>query len=47
MIRIFALDMDGTILDSDSKLSEDNIKALRDLESTGVRVVLAFEYSQF
>lgn len=41
MIRIFALDMDGTILDSDSKLSEDNIKALRDLESTGVRVVLA------
>lgn len=41
MIRIFALDMDGTLLDSDSKLSEDNIKALRDLESTGVRVVLA------
>lgn len=41
MIRIFALDMDGTLLDSNSKLSEDNIKALRDLESTGVRVVLA------
>lgn len=41
MIKIFALDIDGTILDSDSKLSEDNIKAIRDLESTGVRVVLA------
>lgn len=41
MIKIFALDMDGTLLDSKSKLSEDNIKALRDLESTGIRVVLA------
>lgn len=41
MIRIFALDIDGTLLDSNSKLLEDNIKALRDLESTGVRIVLA------
>ncbi|MDO5047727.1 MAG: HAD family hydrolase [Anaerococcus sp.] len=41
MIKLFALDLDGTLLDSRSILRKENIKALRDLEASGVRVILA------
>lgn len=41
MIKLFAIDLDGTLLDSNSKMSEENIKALKDLEASGVRVVIS------
>lgn len=40
MIRILAIDIDGTLLNSKSILEEKTIAALRDLEEIGVRIVL-------
>lgn len=40
MIRIFAIDIDGTLLNSNGNLDKKTVDALRDLEETGVRVVL-------
>lgn len=40
MIKLFALDMDGTLLDSKSRLREETIDALKDLQASGVRVLL-------
>lgn len=40
MIRILAIDIDGTLLNSKSILEKKTIDALRDLEEIGVRIVL-------
>ena len=40
MIRILAIDIDGTLLHSKSILEEKTIAALRELEEIGVRIVL-------
>lgn len=41
MIKLFALDLDGTLLDNESKLGKENISALRKLNEYGVKTVLA------
>ena len=40
MIRILAIDIDGTLLNSKSILEKKTIEALRELEEIGVRIVL-------
>jgi hydroxymethylpyrimidine pyrophosphatase-like HAD family hydrolase len=39
-IRLLALDLDGTLLDSRGELSERNLGAIRAARARGVRVVL-------
>lgn len=39
--RLIALDMDGTLLDSDGKVSARNVAAIRAAEAAGVEVVIA------
>ncbi|MDO5516739.1 MAG: sugar-phosphatase [Clostridium sp.] len=41
MYKLIALDMDGTLLTSEKKVSEDTKKALKKAEEKGVKVVLA------
>jgi 5-amino-6-(5-phospho-D-ribitylamino)uracil phosphatase len=40
-IKLIALDMDGTLLDQNHEVSEENRKAIRDAEDKGVKVVLS------
>ncbi len=39
--RLIAIDMDGTLLNSDGKVSERNLAAIRDAEARGVEVAIA------
>ncbi|GEP19649.1 sugar-phosphatase [Pediococcus argentinicus] len=39
-IKIVAIDMDGTLLNDQSKISEDNLKALNAASAKGVKIVL-------
>lgn len=39
-IKLIALDLDGTLLTSDKKISETNLRALRAAQEQGVKVVL-------
>ena len=41
MIKLIASDMDGTLLDSNHKISEENIKAIEDAENKGVIFTIA------
>ena len=41
MYKLIALDMDGTLLTSDKKISENTKNALKEAEAKGVKVVLA------
>jgi Cof subfamily protein (haloacid dehalogenase superfamily) len=41
MIKLLALDLDGTVLNSHGEVSERNLKALRDAEENGVFVTIA------
>lgn len=41
MIKLLALDLDGTVLNSHGKASERNLQALRDAEERGVYVTIA------
>jgi len=41
MYKLLALDMDGTLLNKDHKISEENIKAIRMAKDMGIKVVLA------
>jgi cof-like hydrolase len=40
MIKLFAIDMDGTLLNSKDKINESSIKAIRKLNESGVKTVL-------
>ena len=40
-IRLVAIDLDGTLLDRDKKVSDQTVHALRCLPNSGVRVVIA------
>lgn len=41
MIKLIASDMDGTLLNTEHKLSEENLKAIKEAESKGVKFVIA------
>lgn len=41
MIKLLALDLDGTLLNSKGKISEENLKAIRLAEEAGVLVTIA------
>lgn len=41
MIKLFAFDLDGTLLDNKSNLSESSIEAIQKLDDAGIKVVLA------
>lgn len=41
MIKLFAFDLDGTLLDNKSNLSESSIEAIKKLDEAGIKVVLA------
>ncbi|WP_159887139.1 Cof-type HAD-IIB family hydrolase [Paenibacillus puerhi] len=38
--RLIALDVDGTLLDDDHRLSDETIRTLRDVQRAGLRIVL-------
>ncbi|MGX7106838.1 Cof-type HAD-IIB family hydrolase [Hutsoniella sourekii] len=40
MIKLIAIDLDGTLLDSNHNLSEENIKALHFAKNKGVKIVI-------
>lgn len=39
--RLFAFDLDGTLLDSTKKLSNANLEALREIQESGAVIVFA------
>lgn len=41
MIKLFAFDIDGTLLDNKSKVPDSSIEALKKLDDVGIKVVLA------
>lgn len=41
MIKLFAFDIDGTLLDSSIKMPDNNIKALRKLNDSGIKTIFA------
>ncbi|MFB6466306.1 Cof-type HAD-IIB family hydrolase [Cytobacillus sp. Hz8] len=41
MIKCIATDMDGTLLTAQQKITEENIKAIREAQSMGIEVVVA------
>ncbi|MDO4661552.1 MAG: HAD family hydrolase [Tissierellia bacterium] len=41
MIKLFVLDLDGTLLNSNNDISKENIEALNSLSDTGVKIVFA------
>lgn len=41
MLKLIAIDMDGTLLDDNKKMSSENIKALEKLHNDGVEIVIA------
>ena len=41
MIKLIASDMDGTLLNSNHKISEENIKAIKEAERKGIRFAIA------
>ena len=41
MIKIIASDMDGTLLNSDHKISDENLKAIREAQEKGIHFAIA------
>ncbi|MDO4604808.1 MAG: Cof-type HAD-IIB family hydrolase [Helcococcus sp.] len=41
MLKLIAIDLDGTLLDDNKKLQNDNIRALEELHNRGVEIVIA------
>lgn len=41
MIKLFAFDIDGTLLDNNSKVTDESREALKKLDDAGIKVVLA------
>ena len=40
MIKLIAIDMDGTLLDSQKEIPEENIKAIQEAAEAGIKIVL-------
>lgn len=40
MIKLIAIDLDGTLLNSDNKIPEENVKAIQKAAQAGVKIVL-------
>lgn len=40
-IKLFVTDMDGTLLNSEHKISEENLEALKELKETGTEIMVA------
>lgn len=40
MIKLIAIDLDGTLLDSDKKISNENIKAIQTATKAGIKIVI-------
>lgn len=40
MIKFVGIDLDGTLLDSDKKISEENLRAIEKLEKSGIQVTI-------
>ena len=40
MIKLIAIDLDGTLLNSDKKIPEENVKAIQKAAQAGVKIVL-------
>lgn len=40
MIKLIAIDLDGTLLNSDKKIPEENVKAIQAAAKAGVKIVL-------
>ena len=41
MIKLIAADMDGTLINSDHTISDENLKAIKDAEDRGIRFAIA------
>ena len=39
-VKLIAIDMDGTLLNSQKKIPEENIKAIQEAAETGIKIVL-------
>ena len=40
MIKLIAIDLDGTLLNSDKKIPDENVKAIQEAAKAGVKIVL-------
>lgn len=40
MIKLIAVDMDGTLLNSDHKISKENLEAIKKAEEKGIKVAI-------
>src|SRR5690625_235204 len=47
MVKLIAIDLDGTLLNKENKISETNLEAIKHAQSTGVEVVVATGRAQF
>ena len=39
-VKLIAIDMDGTLLNSQKEIPEENIKAIQDAAAAGIKIVL-------
>jgi HAD superfamily hydrolase (TIGR01484 family) len=39
-VKLIAIDMDGTLLDSQKEIPEENIKAIQEAAAAGIKIVL-------
>ena len=46
MIKLIAIDLDGTLLNSDKKIPEENVKAIQKAAQAGVKIVLLYRTSK-
>src|SRR5690625_1515985 len=47
MVKLIAIDLDGTLLNKENKVSKQNLEAIKHARSTGVEVVIATGRAQF
>ncbi len=47
MVKLIAIDLDGTLLNSEGKISTNNLAAIRHAEASGMKVVVATGRAQF
>ena len=41
-VKLIAIDMDGTLLNSQKEIPEENIKAIQEAAAAGIKIVQAF-----